>query len=44
MMERVNKLENSGKVKVAMQKAGMDDGMINTILETINDMQDRVVA
>lgn len=44
MMERVNKLENSGKVRVAMQKAGMDDGMINTILETINDMQDRVVA
>lgn len=39
----MNKLENSGKAKAAMKKSGMDDGMINTVMEAINAMQDRLL-
>ena len=42
--DRMNKLENSGKVKAAMAKAGMDPGMINTIMDALNDMQDRLLS
>ena len=40
----MNKLENTGKVKAAMAKAGMDPGMINTIMDALNDMQDRLLS
>jgi len=42
-LDRMNKLENSGKAKAAMKKSGMDDGMINTVMEAINAMQDRLL-
>ena len=44
MIDRLNKVENTGKVKNVMKAAGLDDGIVDTILEAINEMQDRVTG
>ena len=44
MIDRLNKVENTGKVKSVMKAAGLDDGIVDTILEAINEMQDRVTG
>jgi len=44
MIDRMNKVENTSKVKGAMEAAGMDTASINLVLEAINDMQDRVTS
>ena len=42
MIDRLNKVENTGKVKKVLESSGLDQESINTILEALNDMQDRI--
>lgn len=37
VIDRLNKVENASKVKAKLQSAGLDQGMIDTILEALND-------
>ena len=41
-IDRVNKLENAAKVKAKLQATGMDQGMIDVVLEALNETQDRI--
>ena len=42
MIDRLNKVENTGKVKKVLESSGLDAESIGTILEALNDMQDRI--
>ena len=44
MVDRVNKIENTGKIKGALAAAGLDANSIAVILEAVNEMQDRVTS
>lgn len=44
VIDRLNKVENASKVKAKLQSAGLDQGMIDTILEALNETQERITA
>ena len=44
MLDRLNRIENNNRVKAKLAAAGMDQGMIDVVLEALNDMQERVTS
>lgn len=44
MIDRLNRVENASKVKAKLQSAGLDQGMIDTILEALNETQERITT
>ena len=44
MIDRLNKVENASKVKAKLTGAGLDQDMIDTILEALNETQERITA
>ena len=42
MFDRLNKIENTDKMKHTLQSVGLDDEKMDTILGAINELQDNL--